>query len=204
MSRIAALDPAQAVARSIGTRVRVGRQELGWTLDQLAQRSGVSRRMVVNVEQGSSNPSIATLLRLAGALGIGLPDLVGDTAGSTADPVTVHRAGDLRAVWTSAAGGSAVLVAGTAGPDVTELWDWRLGPADEHRSEAHRAGTEELVLVLSGTLRLRVGDTEQRLAPGDAARFDGGLPHAYLNASSTRPARFSLAVHEPSPTEEPR
>lgn len=197
------LDPAEAVARSIGTRVRAGRQDHGWTLDQLAHRSGVSRRMLVNVEQGTANPSIATLLRLSRALGIGLPDLV-DAAGPTSDPATVHRADELRPVWTSGAGGSAVLVAGTAGPDVTELWDWRLGPGDEHRSEAHRPGTEELVHVLSGVLRLRVGDTEHRLSAGDAARFDGGLPHAYLNASASRPARFALAVHEPQPAEEAR
>lgn len=202
MSR-AVTDPTETVARSIGVRVRADRQRLGWTLDQLAHRSGVSRRMLVNVEQGSANPSIATLLRLAGALGIGLPDLV-DTTGPAGDPVSVHRAADVRPVWSSAAGGSAVLVAGTGGPDVTELWDWRLGPGDEHRSEAHRAGTEELVHVLSGTLRLEVGTTGHRLSSGDAARFDGGLPHAYLNASRTRSARFTLAVHEPRPIEEAR
>ncbi len=64
------------IAGAIGSRVRDGRVERGWTLDQLAERSGVSRRMVVNVEQGASNPSIATLLRLSHALGVGLPALV--------------------------------------------------------------------------------------------------------------------------------
>ena len=50
-----------------------GRHELRWTLDQLAEAAGVSRRMVVNVEQGTANPSVGTLLRLGEALGVGLP-----------------------------------------------------------------------------------------------------------------------------------
>ncbi len=49
--------------------------------------------MLVNVEQGSTNPSIATLLRLSDALGVGLPALV-DTADDGADAVVIHRDGD--------------------------------------------------------------------------------------------------------------
>ena len=53
-------------------------------------------------------------------------------------------------MWTSPNGGAAVMVAGTRAPDVSELWDWRLGPGDVHRSEAHRSGTHELLLVRAG------------------------------------------------------
>ena len=187
----------EALARTIGLRVRSGRLGLGWTLDQLAQRSGVSRRMLVNVEQGATNPSIATLLRLADALGIGLPALV-DPGADDGRAVVVRRAGQGPTVWSSPAGGSAVMVSGTASPDVTELWDWRLGPGDTFSSDAHRAGTRELMLVLSGAVVLVVGTAEHRLGPGDAAGFDGAAPHAYRNASLTRPARFTLAVHEPA------
>ena len=194
-------DVAAEVSRTIGRRVRTARTGLGWTLDELAARSGVSRRMVVNVEQGATNPSIATLLRLSDALGLGLPALV-DTADGE-DPVVVHRDGETAPMWTSAAGGSAVLVAGTSPPDVTELWDWRLGPSDTYRSEAHRAGTRELLHVLSGSVVLVVAGTEHRLRAGDSAGFDGAVPHSYANASASRPARFSLAVHEPALTTEP-
>ena len=195
------LEPAVAISRTIGRRVRASRSELGWTLDQLATRSGVSRRMLVNVEQGVTNPSIATLLRLSDALGIGLPALV-DTADDGAASVVVHREGEIAPMWTSPRGGSAVMVAGTAPPDVSELWDWRLAPSDTHRSEAHRAGTRELMHVLTGTVVLVVGDTEHRLKPGDSASFDGGIAHSYANPSSSRAARFSLAVYEPSVSRE--
>lgn len=188
---------ADSITRTIGLRVRSGRTELGWTLDQLAQRSGVSRRMLINVEQGTTNPSIATLLRLSDALGIGLPSLVA-TAEDDAGPITVHPSGQATPMWTSPNGGSAVLVAGTRPPDVGELWDWRLGPGDLHRSEAHRAGTRELLLVLSGAITLVVGGSSHRLTVGDSASFDGGLAHSYANTSAKRPARFALSVFEPS------
>lgn len=197
MESVEAADPAVAVARTIGRRVRAGRTERGWTLDELANRSGVSRRMLVTVEQGGTNPSIATLLRLSDALGIGLPVLV-DTAGAGADVVVVHRAGTSGPMWTGPAGGSAVMVAGVSTPDVNELWDWRLGPGDTYRSDAHRPGTQELLLVIAGTVELVVGAAVHRLRAGDSASFAGNVAHAYRNGSASRPARFALAVYEPA------
>ena len=157
--------------------------------------------MLVNVEQGASNPSIATLLRLSDALGIGLPALV-DVADDGTVPVSVRRAGEAAAMWSSPAGGLAVMVAGSGPPDVAELWDWRLGPSDSYRSDAHRRGTRELLLVLSGSVVLVVGEVEHRLGPGDSASFDGDVAHSYANASTSRPARFTLAVLEPGLTQE--
>lgn len=186
------------VAAVIGARVRERRTERGWTLDQLAERSGVSRRMVVNVEQGVSNASIATLLRLSDALGIGLPALV-----------DVERPGSLRVIesgrapvlWRGECGGRAMLVAGTDPPEVVELWDWMLEPGDAHRTEAHAAGTRELLLVLAGQVELTVGQQTQLLTVGDSAQFAGDVAHGYANpATAGSAARFALTVFEPHVT----
>jgi transcriptional regulator with XRE-family HTH domain len=69
-------DDLAALAAAIGARVRLARQARRWTLDRLAETAGVSRRMLVNVEQGVANPSVGTLRKLGDALGIGLPALV--------------------------------------------------------------------------------------------------------------------------------
>jgi transcriptional regulator with XRE-family HTH domain len=185
---------ADSVARAIGGRVRHGRNSRGWTLDQLAGRSGVSRRMLVSIEQGAANPSIATLLLISDALGIGLPALV-DMDRSPGLRVT--RAGTAPVLWRGKLGGRAVLVAGTEPPDVTELWDWTLGPGESHSSPAHAAGTRELLLVLDGPIELRVGQHAEALATGDSASFSGDLPHGYVNASTAGTARFALTVFEP-------
>lgn len=179
---------------AIGARVRAQRLARDWTLDQLAASAGVSRRMVVSVEQGEANPSIGTLLRLSKALGVGLPSLV---AAPEPKPVSVTRDGEAAVLWKGAHGGRAVLRAATAPPDVVELWDWVLEAGDEHTSEAHRGGTSELIHVLSGRIVVLVDDQDFALASGDSACFPGDVPHAYRNQGK-RSARFSLTVFEPS------
>ncbi|MGH3155253.1 MAG: helix-turn-helix domain-containing protein [Streptosporangiaceae bacterium] len=185
---------ADSVARAIGGRVRQGRASRGWTLDQLAERSGVSRRMLVSIEQGSANPSIATLLLISDALGIGLPALV---EMDNPPGLRVTRAGTAAVLWRGKLGGQAVLVAGSEPPDVTELWDWSLGPGESLCSPAHAAGTRELLLVLDGQVELRAGEHAEVLAQGDSASFAGDLPHGYINASTAPAARFALTVVEP-------
>jgi len=187
---------AVAVNGLIGERVRQNRNERGWTLDELSERSGVSRRMVINIEHGEGNPSIATLLRLSDALGVGLPVLV-DVERSRA--LTVTAAGQAPALWRGSAGGRALLVAGTEPPDVVELWDWTLHPGEAHNTEAHSAGTRELLFVLDGQVELRVGDRTERLSVGDSAAFAGDVDHGYAApADVSTPARFALTVFEPN------
>ena len=112
------------LAMAIGARVRQVRQSRQWTLDQLAEVAGVSRRMVVNVEQGAANPSVGTLLRISDALGIGTA-IAGRAASAQAGEGHPHGEGAV--LWSGEAGGRGVLVAGTEPPDVVELWDWTLG-----------------------------------------------------------------------------
>ena len=184
---------AETLARAIGARVKQERRIREWTLDQLAAQAGVSRRMVVNVEQGAVNPSVGTLLRLSDALGVGLPALVEPPALNAAK---VTRCGDGAVLWTGAHGGRGVLVAGTESPDVVELWDWTLSPAERHASEAHAAGTRELLHVLEGSIVVEVDGEAHDLGTGDALTFRGDADHAYANPHD-EPARFSLTVYEP-------
>ena len=184
-----------ALVSLIGERVRARRNARGWTLDELAQRSGVSRRMLVNVEQGVTNASIATLLRLSEALGLGLPSLVAPSDGET--PVVVNRAGTRSPLWAGDHGGEAFLAAGVTAPDVVELWDWTLAPGDAHASEPHVAGTRELLTVIEGDVVLSVAVEEVVLHPGDAASFHGDIGHGYRNDGAMG-ARFALTVFEPA------
>jgi transcriptional regulator with XRE-family HTH domain len=186
---------AVLVNELIGKRIRQHRSARGWTLDDLADRSGVSRRMVISIEHGEGNPSIATLLRISDALGVGLPVLV-DVERS--HQLTVTAAGQAPVLWRGPRAGQALLVAGTEPPDVVELWDWTLHPGEEHSSEAHSAGTRELLLVLDGHVDLRVGDRSDRLDAGDSAAFAGDVPHCYAApAGAPTPARFTLTVFQP-------
>lgn len=183
----------EALARTIGERVRHERQDRRWTLDQLAEAAGVSRRMVVNVEQGSANPSVGTLLRLSDALGVGLPALVEPPAPKQ---LRVTRQGEGAVLWSGSNGGKGVLVAGTESPDVLELWDWTLQPGESHASDAHSEGTRELLQVGTGTLVMEVNGQSVTLTSGDALSFPGDVDHVHTNPGDV-PTRFTLSVFEP-------
>ncbi|MCU1571717.1 MAG: putative Helix-turn-helix domain protein [Naasia sp.] len=182
------------LASAIGGRVRQERQSRRWSLEQLADAAGVSRRMLINVEQGAANPSVGTLLRIGDALGVGLPALV---EAPRPRPLKVTRRAEGAALWSGQFGGRGLLVAGTESPDVLELWDWTLGPNDRHASEAHALGTKELLQVQEGTITVEVGDRSVTLDAGDAVTFSGDVAHSYANLDA-RLARFSLAVFEPA------
>ena len=184
---------ALELASAIGARVRQERHSRGWTLDQLAEAAGVSRRMVVNVEQGAVNPSVGTLLRLAEALRVGLPALVEPPR---TQPVKVTRRGERATLWRGAGGGCGLLVAAFTRPDVFELWDWTLEPGDHRCSDAHPPGARELLAVLEGSVVVEIGDQTVVLDKADAIAFPGDVAHSYANDTAS-PARFSLAVFEP-------
>lgn len=60
----------------IGARVRIEREERGWSLTDLAAHSGVSRAMVHKLERGESSPTATLLARLAGAFGLSMSQLI--------------------------------------------------------------------------------------------------------------------------------
>lgn len=184
----------EQVPESVGHRVRQARTARGWTLDHLAERSGVSRRMIVNVEAGTSNSSITTLLRLATALHVSLADLVTDVP--EGQRVVITTAGERAPLWHGDSGGSAVLLASADTPDMLELWDWTLQPGEGFASEPHRPGTRELLHVLSGQLTLTVDGEIWRLRAGDAASLVADGPHGYANEGHRRVC-FTMTVLEP-------
>ena len=182
------------LASTIGARIRRERLAREWTLDRLADATSISRRQVVNIEQGEANPSIGTLLRMSDALGISLSQLVEPPSSGL---MTITRAGDGAELWTGEYGGRGVLLVSTPFPDVVELWDWRMNPGERHESKPHHLGARELLRVTSGVVTLDVEGDCNELAAGDAIMFPGDVPHTYSNQGA-EPAQFALTVYDPA------
>lgn len=177
---------------AIARNVALLRHDQRLSYEQLARRAGVSKGVVVQIEQARSNPNIATLCRLASALGVAVVDLLAEDAGAA---VQVVRAAEVPVLWSGPAGGCARLLAGTRGPDMLELWEWALEAGERYDGAAHAAGTREILHVFEGWLAVEVGGQRVELGPGDGMTFAGDRRHAYL-AHSGR-VRFAMAVHEP-------
>jgi transcriptional regulator with XRE-family HTH domain len=182
-----------AVSDALARNVRRLRETRRWTLDQLAARSRVSKGMVVQMERGATNPSIATLCRLANAFGVTVPRLV-----EAAEPhgVRLVRSEDAVTLWRSRAGGVARLLAGLEVPELAELWEWSLAPRDVHAGEPHPRGSHEMLHVLKGALTLQVDGTRHEAGSGETIVFRADRPHVYSNAGKLL-ARFLMLVLEP-------
>jgi len=184
----------ESIAESVARNVREARTERGWTLDQLAGRSGVSKGMVVQIEQARTNPSIGTMSKLGQALGVSLSDLVDVQRGPV---IRMVPAEDAARLWETESGSSARLLVGGRRPDFIELWEWVLMPGDRYEGNVHAQGMKELLHVIDGTLTLMVGDAMTEVGVGSSASYDGDQSHSYLNAESDR-LRFILVMLDPS------
>lgn len=186
-------DPRRVEA-ALAHNLRDWRTRRGWTQADLAARAGLSKGMLVQIEQSQTNPSIATLCKLANALGVALPRLV-----EVGDEPRIRRVGreDVAWLWqgrtrTSGAG----LIGGIEAPVPVELWEWRMGPSDTYEALAHPAGTREILYALEGRVSVTVEGTEVTIARGEGAVFQADRPHRYA-AAGGRAARFMMVVIEP-------
>ena len=187
---------ASRIGAALSSKLSNYRRLHGLTFDQLAARSGVSKGMLVQIEQKKANPSIGVLCRIAAALSISMVDLVaGPDPGQDARKGILEPGPGVR-LWSSPAGGFAVLETGTRGAAMFELWSWRLMPGDVFHAPAHGRGTTELIKVDRGTLSITVGAEVTHVKRGQSLTFLSDQAHSYACLGS-RPTVFTMAVWEP-------
>jgi transcriptional regulator with XRE-family HTH domain len=169
------------------------RSERGWSLDQLALRSGVSKGVLVALEQGRSNPNLATVARIADAFGVPVTRLL-----DVPDEPVVRITGpeSARVLWAGESGGTGTIIAATEPPWAAELWRWAVHPGERFGGDAHSPASREMIWVEAGTVTLTVSGHSYQVGPGQCARFPGGLPHSYAN-EGTGPALMTMIVVVP-------
>jgi len=183
----------QGVVEAVAARTRALRKERGWSLDALSVRARISKGVLVALENGRSNPNLATLIRLCDAFAVPLTTLLQQPPAPLLQPSPPEAHSVL---WNGPGGGSGTLLTGAAQPTGAELWHWRLAPGEEHRSEAHLSGTVELLHVLRGSLTVTVADQRAVLGAGHGLRMTGDRPHSYAN-HGTEPAEYTGVVLVP-------
>lgn len=178
-SRAPRLSAASAeLFRAVGERVRALRLERGLTLDELAARSGVSRRLITLLEAGQANSSLGTLDKLARALGIGFGALVLPKP----PPLLVAEVpAQVAPIWEDGKGSSARLLLSQSRSGQVELWRWELARGCRYDAEADQPGSEETVVAISGRLWVEVGDGSFLLGPGAYLRLPTDQRYSYVN-----------------------
>lgn len=166
----------------VGPRLRAARQARGWTLEQLATRSGMSPSTLSRLEAGKRQASLELLVPLTRQLGIRVDDLL---AAESADPrvrrPVIRRDG---------------LIIAPLAPEESSIHVYKityLPRAASSRLMVHDG--HEWLYVLSGRLRLCLADRELILGRGEAAEFDTRTPHR-LSAAGSRPAEIISIFNE--------
>jgi transcriptional regulator with XRE-family HTH domain len=175
----------------VGARIRALRTSRSLTVQQLADRTGISRRLLTQIELGQANPSLVTVTRIARRLGTEFTELLDGPASES--PIEVHGTGGHVLVWSSAAGSTAHLLEAAAGSRSADLWRWRLVPGDIYRGSADPARSQELFYVLAGALTLTADGRRAVVPAGASSRLRSDRPYSYGNDGDV-PVEFVRTV----------
>ena len=177
--------PTEDVIASIGPKVRQLRRQKNLSLQQLAERSGLSAAAIHKIEHNGMVPTITTLMKLAAALNRSVAYFVDEEPSEAAILV---RSDERKKVFTSK---ERLDLAGITGPYGQFFMAGAVATvepeADSGPKPMEHPG-EELVFMLEGSLRFTVEGEEYALRRGDALHFRTDRPHRWWNPSS-RPAR---------------
>ena len=192
-SKKAGAGASDPISSHLCQRVRDLRKERGWSLDSLAQASGVSRSMLSQIERGQANPTLAVAFRIARAFGLTLADLV--EAPAAASSIQVIRSDDRAHTYRS----DNLCQIRTLSPlnlekDV-EFYEVRLRPGGELRSSPHFEGTREFLAVEKGRVKLESGKDSVDLNEGDSATYRADVAHAIINAGKAEAVVFLVDIY---------
>jgi transcriptional regulator with XRE-family HTH domain len=182
-----------AISRHLGSRVKQLRSLRGWSLESLANASGVSRSMLSDIEREQANPTLAVTLRIAQAFGMTLGELI-EMPGATS-AVSVIRADDKAYHYSS----DRFCRIRTLSPlnlekDV-ELYEVQLQAGGALRSAPHYEGTREFLTVQKGEVRVESSGDAELLHPGDSANYRADRPHAIINASPSEAVVLLVVIY---------
>jgi transcriptional regulator with XRE-family HTH domain len=181
---------------AFGERLRAQRRARSWTIDRLAEASGVSRAMISKIERGESSPTAVVLGKLSAALQLSMPELFSPAgglpvaslpvagagqageappAGGRREPVAVRRAADSPLWRDPDTGYLRRPVSSPAFPAAVTEVTLPAGARVPYPAGAY-AFIAQLVWVVSGELTMADGPAVHALGPGDT--FELGEPRA--------------------------
>jgi transcriptional regulator with XRE-family HTH domain len=186
---------AEALAR-VGPRLRRVRTQRRMTLTGVAETSGISKSTLSRLETGQRRPTLELLLALSQVYRVPLDDLV--AAPEVGDPRVRLKPGRVK---------GRTIIPLTQHPDGTQAWKIVI-PTSKVTPEPRAHDGFEWIYVLSGHMRLVLGDRDWVLGAGEVATFDTQVPH-WFGSTGKNPAEILSIFGRPGerlnvPTESPR
>jgi transcriptional regulator with XRE-family HTH domain len=166
----------------LGDRIRAERVRREFSLDMLAERSGVSRSMLSAVERGEKIPTVLVLDRIATGLDTSIARLLGEERRARVIVLRAHE----QDVARDPSGWERRILSPVLPGVEFELMRTTIGPGvDAGVFAAHAVGSREYVAVERGSLQLMIDGVAYRLRAGDSIYYDGDCAHAFSNPGRT-------------------
>ncbi len=180
---------AVALSGQLGKTVQRLRKAYNLSLSELSEQSGVAKSIISQIERNETNPTLATIWRLAQALDVSIervlqaaedePFIDKSTKGET--PILLSDDGKCRL--------------GIIGWIKTVEWlqwyDFHAEPGGVLESDPHQRGSIECLSVISGELEVEVSGVIERAKAGDTLRYRCDRPHVIRNISK-KPAHATM------------
>lgn len=184
----------EALNENLGKRVKKLRGDRGWSLEELANVSGVSRSMLSEIEREKANPTLTVTFRIARAFGLTLQELI-ESAEASASKIQVIRASDRAQVFRSDKHHEIRTLSPLNLEKDVEFYEVTLKPGGALRSQPHFEGTREFLTVEEGSVRIESDQDSDELTKGDSGTYRADVPHAIINVSKGTALVFLVVIY---------
>lgn len=184
----------EAINENLGRRVKKLRTDRGWSLEELATVSGVSRSMLSEIEREKANPTLTVTFRIARAFGLTLQELI-ESAEPSTSKIQVIRASDRAQVYRSDKQCEIRTLSPLNLEKDVEFYELTLRPGGALRSQPHFEGTREFLTVEVGGVRIESGMDTDELTKGDSGTYRADVPHAIINTGRTEALVFLVVIY---------
>ena len=178
------------VLEFLGKNIRFFREKIELTQQELADRSGVSRRTIIALEADQINISLAKLDAIANALSISFSTLV-----SPLDSEIRHSCINILAWKGNHTESYANLLGTVDNCKQTEMWIWSLAAGDSYRAEPDPEGWKEMLYIIHGELTLEIEGQFKILGPEDSFIFSSSTLYSYHNKSDEQVKFVRNVIH---------
>ena len=180
----------------LGSNVYKLRSQQKWTLDELAERSKVSRAMLSDIERGVKNPTIKVVCQIAETFGYTVSQLIGEDE-IEEKKFVITRRDERHVVVEPGTGVQRHLLSRDFVKKGLEIILYIIPPGQTGSFPAHRHDTMEHITVIEGNLKYFIGDKKGILREGDSVFFAANLDHDFYN-SGTEHSHFFLIIDSTS------
>ena len=163
----------------IGSKLKALREEKGFTIKKLAEKSGCTTSMISQIEHGKSEPSISMLKKLANALNVNIVDFFIDSNSLNEDFVHIREKDRIDIKLPRWDAHIQSFLKSTNNKKMHPFYT-KISPGGGSKGMYAHEG-EEFVYVLKGNLLIKVGDKEYYLKSGEGAYFKSYIPHDWIN-----------------------